>query len=62
MTDPNLIFCIFAIMLAGAVPFLVFIVLMAHRARRDADFHTSRTAKPQIPVSFYGENFEGDVQ
>lgn len=42
--DSNLIFCIFALMLAGAIPFLIFIALMSREKHRDAGFHVSRAS------------------
>jgi len=48
VTDPNIIFYIFATMLAGALPFIVFIVLMAKSKHRDAGFHVSRRSDDGI--------------
>jgi len=60
--DPNLIFYIFLLMLGPAIVLMVAIALLAqsNRRLRSAGFHVSR--KADVPVQFFGENFERDVQ
>lgn len=62
MEDPNIIFYIFGLMLAAAIPFLVFIAMMIREKHRDAGFHMARAQrKTAKDAPFFGENIEGDV-
>ena len=62
MNDPNLIFYIFAMMLGPSVIMMIIIakISRSNRRLRASGFGGKKRTSP--PVSFYGENFERDVQ